>query len=210
MRTGFFRATGGLQVVGAENVPLEGPLIVAPNHLSHLDPPVVACAIPRQLTFMAKEELFRVSWFSKLIRSLGAFPVRRGQADTEAIRVALSLLEEGRALLVFPEGTRGDGRQLLPVNRGVALLAKRSGAPVLPVAIAGAEKKWPRGAKLPRWGRMTISFGTPLIFSEFEERFGGEKAARGSFGVEIERQIHQMAHTAGYPVLASDETLARK
>src|SRR5436190_23431548 len=105
VRNGFFRlTTGGLRSVGEENIPKTGAVIFAPNHVSNLDPPAVACGTnKRQLAFMAKEELFK-GLFGKLIASVGAYPVKRGEGDTESIRRRIELLEQGRAVLVFPEG----------------------------------------------------------------------------------------------------------
>jgi 1-acyl-sn-glycerol-3-phosphate acyltransferase len=176
-----FEALGGLRVVGAERVPLEGPLVVAPNHVSLLDPPIVGCASPRALCFMAKEELFRVPILGPLIRSLDAFPVRRGEGDTEAIRRAVGLLKAGHAVLVFPEGTRGDGEELLPISPGVAMLAKRTEAVVLPVGIVGTHVVWPKSRRGLRRARMTVVFGEPFRFSDIpggRDAFAGELAAR--------------------------------
>jgi len=188
VRVFFFKGTGGLTVRGIENVPKTGPLIVSPNHVSHLDPPVTACAINRQITFMAKAELFEHGLFGKLIASLGAFPVKRGEGDTEAIRLTLRLLEEGRAVLMFPEGTRGDGKELLPFNKGVGMIARRSCAPVLPVGIVGTHRKWPRGKSRPKWGRVTVVFGSTMTYEETSTQ-ATEAENREAFAAELERRI---------------------
>jgi 1-acyl-sn-glycerol-3-phosphate acyltransferase len=145
---------------------------------------------------MAKEELFRVPVFGALIRSLDAFPVKRGAADMEAIRLTLRLLEEDRALLVFPEGTRGDGRTLLPFNRGVAMLAKRSGAAVLPAGIVGTHKKMPRGRWFPWLGRTTVTYGAPLRYAEFETS-GPESEAREAFSKTLEERLIELCRSGG-------------
>ena len=196
VRYGFFKASGGLTVKGKHNVPRSGPLIVAPNHVSHLDPPAIACSIPRMVTFMAKEELFEHRAFGWLIRSLGSFPVRRGEGDTEAIRQAIALLGEGRAVLVFPEGTRGDGETMLPVNKGPGLLAKRSGAKVLPVGIVGTHRKWPKGKGRPRWGRVVVSYGEPMTFEEIAASRPGEEP-REAFAAELSRRILELCNAEG-------------
>jgi 1-acyl-sn-glycerol-3-phosphate acyltransferase len=196
VRIGFFKLTGGLSTVGESNVPLEGPLIVASNHVSNLDPPAVACTLPRQIAFMAKAELFRVPVFGSLIRSLGSFPVHRGEADTEAMRLAIRLLSEGRAVLVFPEGTRGDGVTLGEFNRGVGLLAKRSRAKVLPVGIAGTHRKMPKGRLCPRFGRVRVAFGVPFTFDE-------AGADREAFTSELRRRILALCAEQGLALSTS-------
>lgn len=196
VRVFFFRLSGGFRIVGTANVPRSGPLIVSPNHVSNLDPPAIACSIPRMITFMAKSELFKVPIFGPLIRSLGSFPVHRGEADTEAIRLALRLLGEGRAVLVFPEGTRGDGEELLPFNRGAALLAKRSGAPVLPVGIVGTHRKMPKCVSFSKWGPTYVAFGEPLTYAQFTIQ-GQEKAAKDAFTSELQRRILDLCASGG-------------
>ncbi|ADU51225.1 1-acyl-sn-glycerol-3-phosphate acyltransferase [Thermaerobacter marianensis DSM 12885] len=147
-------------VRGVENVPAGGPLLVIANHFSWLDPPLVGTVLPRNVHFMAKQELFRNPLAAWVLRRLGAFPVRRGQPDRWALRQALELLEQGRVVGLFPEGTRSRG-PLRPFEPGAALLAVKSGAPVLPVAIIGPYK-------LGRPVRVRI--GTPFRV----ERGGGE------------------------------------
>jgi 1-acyl-sn-glycerol-3-phosphate acyltransferase len=125
-----------LKPIGAHHLPSSGPVIICCNHRSYLDPPVVGCALPRKLHFMAKAELFRIPLFSQLIRYLGAFPVNRGGMSKESIRTALRLLKENKVICIFPEGTRqtvlGAGK------KGAASLAVRSGAQVMPAAIIGS------------------------------------------------------------------------
>jgi 1-acyl-sn-glycerol-3-phosphate acyltransferase len=195
VRTLYFGlVTGGMRSVGEENVPRTGAVIVAPNHVSNLDPPITACGTKRQIAFMAKEQLFK-GIFGKLIASLGAFPVRRGEGDTESIRKAIALLEEGRALLVFPEGTRGDGGTMLPINRGVGMLAKRTGAQVVPVGIAGTHMVMPRGKK-GRRHPITITYGRPFTYKEIAEGHS-DKEARDLFAQELENRIRALCASGG-------------
>jgi 1-acyl-sn-glycerol-3-phosphate acyltransferase len=196
VRIFFFRLSGGFRVLGARNVPRKGPLIVSPNHVSHLDPPAAACALPRKLSFMAKAELFDHKLFGALIRSFGSFPVRRGEGDMEAIRTAIRMLNEGHAVLMFPEGTRGDGKHLLPFNKGVGMIAKRSGAAVLPVGISGTHRKWPKGGKKPKWGRVTVAFGAPMRYEDFSGET--ESEIREAFARELERRIRELCSAGGY------------
>ena len=144
-----------LQVSGRENIPPEGPVIFAPNHTSYLDPFVLAPVIlPRRLGFIAKKELFFFP-LGPILKGFGAFPVDRSGDATGAVRTALTVLEDGLSLGIFPEGTRNHTEEpLLPLKRGVALMAARSGVPVVPVGISGS-----RGFT----ARIRIRFGTPLI-----------------------------------------------
>ena len=120
---------------GNNRVPMQGPLVVVANHGSHLDPPLLGHALGRPVAFMAKAELFSIPILGPIIRACGAYPVRRGASDREAIRTATARLEEGWATGVFLDGTRqSDGRINNPLP-GAALLAARTGAPLLPVAI---------------------------------------------------------------------------
>jgi 1-acyl-sn-glycerol-3-phosphate acyltransferase len=196
---GFARLVWRLEVHGASNVPLEGAAIIAPNHLSLLDPPLIGCACPRELRFIAKAELFRYGLFSKLIRRLGAFPVERGTADVGAIKTALRFLNDGRAVIIFIEGTRGTGEYLLPPTPGVTLLARQSGAPVVPTAIVGSEQAWGKGAKLPRRAQVKVAFGEPV---RYDEVFGSraDREARDAFSALIMERIEALTRQLGRPI----------
>jgi 1-acyl-sn-glycerol-3-phosphate acyltransferase len=159
------RAWFRLSVVGAERVPREGRVLLAANHLSLLDPPLIGAASPRELDFLAKTELFRVPGLGALIRRLNAHPVDRAGSDSAALRLALRLLGAGRAVLVFPEGTRGTEGRPGPARAGAGMLAALSGAPVVPVYIEGSGRALPRGAVLPRPTRISVTFGEPIRFA---------------------------------------------
>ena len=138
----------GYRSYGVRNVPRSGPVILASNHQSFIDPVVVGVALTRRIHSMARGSLFRTPFLGYMIRWLSAFPLERGAPDIKAMRQALKVLANGRQLLLFPEGTRtGDGR-IGPLHRGLALLAARSGASVVPVLIDGAFACWPRHRKL--------------------------------------------------------------
>jgi len=126
-----------VRVKGLENMPTEGGLIVAGNHVSYWDPVIIAVKLPRTINFMAKAEFFSVPVFSSLLRGLHVFPVKRGSADRQAIRHAIALLEQGKVLGIFPEGTRNQSGEDLKAQSGVAMIAAKTGAPVLPVACVG-------------------------------------------------------------------------
>jgi cytidylate kinase len=168
----LMRALFRLEARGTEHVPSRGPVLLVSNHSSVLDPPLVGGVCPRQLTFLAKAELFAVPGFGRLIHALNARPVRREGADAAALRVALRALDQGAALLVFPEGTRGPEGRLREPKPGAALLAVLSGAPVVPVFVRGSGRAWPRGRRFPRPAKVRVAFGPPL---RFPRPTGGDK-----------------------------------
>ena len=153
-----------LESRGRENVPATGAVLLAANHSSVLDPPLIGSATDRQLSFLAKAELFDLPLFGGLIRRVNARPIRREGADPSALRTAMRVLEDGGALLIFPEGTRGDEGIIRSAKTGAGMLAVLSGAAVVPVFIKGSGRAWPRGRKLPRPVRVTVTFGTALRF----------------------------------------------
>ncbi|GHO66455.1 hypothetical protein KSC_053470 [Ktedonobacter sp. SOSP1-52] len=141
------------------NIPKEGPFIIASNHLSWTDVPLVPLFIPGKVVYMAKEELFhgKVGW---LVRFLGAFPVKRGEADRRALRAADEQLKKGKIFVIFAEGTRSRSHTLAKGNNGMSYIALRSGVPVLPVAIHGSENV------LKKFGaKVTITYGKPIVFT---------------------------------------------
>ena len=138
------------RVEGVEHVPLQGPVIVAPNHVSYWDPVIVTHPIKRPVYYLAWKNLF-VGFFGKAIRSLGAIPVdTETGADRAAYSAALRLLHGGNCVCIFPEGQRGWDGQLLPLEPGVVRLSLSTGAPIVPFVIHGAFEAWPRWQLLPR------------------------------------------------------------
>lgn len=195
----IFPALGGFESVGWRNVPDSGPVILAPNHVSNFDPPAIAAATHRGIKIIAKEELFRNPVHAFINRSLGAFPVRRGAGDAEAIRHTLKLLEEGWVMIMFPEGTRSDGRRLLPLSRGVAMMARRSGAAVVPMAVVGTHILMPKGAKGIKRARTKLVFGEPFRYAEVASG-GSERENRELFTAELERRIRGLCAENGLPL----------
>lgn len=164
-------------VEGLEHLPPTGGVVVMANHASHLDPPLIGAALPRPIRPMAKEELFRWAPWRWWISTLGAFPIRRGGADRDAIRRALEMVRRGEVLVVFPEGTRTRDGAFLPFQPGAGLIALKAEAPVLPLRIRGTFESWPKGGGLKiRPARIRIRLGPPIDLSGI--------GARGRAGVE--------------------------
>ena len=171
------------RVSGRGNVPAHGAAIIAPNHISYLDPPAVGSAFDRQIFFMAKAELFEVPFLGWLIRQCGAFPVRRGVADRAALRQAEQLLRAGHGVMVFPEGTRSEDGRLTPAELGIAMLALRTGAPVVPIGVDGTDRSLPRHSPVMRPARVRVNVGRALTFDDLCRsgpltREAAEEAAR--------------------------------
>jgi 1-acyl-sn-glycerol-3-phosphate acyltransferase len=154
----LFRPT----VVGVENIPLTGPVLIAPIHRSNVDFALTLFISKRKAFFMAKDSLFRVPLLGPLITHLGAFPVRRGAADRESMTLSEEVLRQGHALVLFPEGTRQEGRAVAPLHDGAMFVAARTGATIVPVGIGGSDKAMPKGAKLPRFAKIRIVVGSPI------------------------------------------------
>jgi 1-acyl-sn-glycerol-3-phosphate acyltransferase len=154
----------GLKVEGGEHLLTSGAVIVAPNHLSFWDPFLVALAIDRPINFMAKAEFFNSKILGKLLSWVYAFPVKRGSGDRHAIRHAIQLLEEGKVLGIFPEGTRHKSGLVTHTQAGAAMIALRSGAPVLPVACIGTERPFPCGWLWP----LVIRVGEPISMLDYQ------------------------------------------
>jgi 1-acyl-sn-glycerol-3-phosphate acyltransferase len=184
-----------VRVEGAlASIPRHGPLIIAANHASNLDPVVIgAHVLPRlgrRIQWMGKKELFSWPIVGVVARQGGVHPVDRGSADVEAFRLASRILDEGHLLLVFPEGTRSHDGALGPARDGVAVLALRSGAPIVPVGIAGSYGVWPRGQRLPHpGGRVTVRIGSPFRLADELPSGTDRRAAKGLATDLIMRRI---------------------
>lgn len=151
-----------VEVEGLERLPKRGGYILAANHASALDPFLLAVILPRPVHFLAKAELFCIPGVGWLLRHLGMIPVHRGHADREALTRALDLLEKGEVIGIFPEGTRSDDGHLQALHGGTAWLACQAQSPIVPAAVLGSWKLWPRGKKFPSRGRVTVIIGHPL------------------------------------------------
>lgn len=148
----------GVRFDGAQHIPVSGPLVIVPNHVTYADPPLVSIPVRRPVYYMAWNALFEVPGLSWLIRRLRAFPVDIDAADPRAAREAVRLLQSGEAVMIFPEAGRSTTGRLGRFKPGAFRLACSLGVPVLPVTIAGGHESWPPGRLLPRPGRLTITY----------------------------------------------------
>ena len=167
----YLRVMHGIGYRCRNNIPVRGPLIIAPNHVSYYDPPAVGCGVPQRIRTMAWDALFRIPVFSSAIRSLGAFPVKLKSAHKSAIQESLKVLRNNECLMMFPEGARSPDGTLQPFQPGMTRLALQTGATVLPVTITGGHKAWPRTCRLPRPGhRILIKYHTPIQVAAVRDR----------------------------------------
>ncbi|MFI2710618.1 lysophospholipid acyltransferase family protein [Micromonospora sp. NPDC018662] len=185
-------------VEGRDNVPRHGPVILAANHLSFIDSVVIPLVAPRPVSFLAKAEYFRRpglrGWLTRnCLTGIDAIPVERGghRSAQASLRVALDVLAAGRAFGIHPEGSRSRDGRLYRGRTGVAWLALASGAPVVPVAVLGTDRVQPVGARLPRPGRITVRFGTPLHFTRPIAGSGGQ--ARRAVTDEIMTAVQMLS-----------------
>jgi len=161
----IFKVFCGFQATGIDNIPKVGGFIVASNHHSNLDPIILGVGSPRIINFMAKEDLFRNRFFGWLLSQVGAFPIKRNSGDVGAIKEAIKRLRIGFGLVIFPQGTRKQRREI-DVQPGIGLLASRGKVTVVPAFITGSGAALPVGAKWVRPTKISVVYGSPLNFGE--------------------------------------------
>jgi 1-acyl-sn-glycerol-3-phosphate acyltransferase len=174
-----------LKTFGRENVPKTGGVLLVANHQSYLDPVLVAVHLRRPVSFMAKSELFTNPYFGWLIRALHAYPVRQGEGDVGAIRETIRRLQEGHILNIYPEGSRTQTGEIGTMEKGVALIIRKAKVPVVPVAIDGSFKAWPKGHKFFHNHPIRVLYGKPMQLSELK----GDEIVR-----QIDESLHRLFH----------------
>ena len=163
------------EVAGSDNFPLDGPFLIASNHASHLDPPLVGCHVPRQMRFFARKSLWKSRVLGWWMNQVETIPVERDSGDIGAIKRVLQALAENRAVVLFPEGTRSLDGHLQKPKPGVGLMACKTGVPVVPCRVFGSFEAFGKGSALPRFGTpISIVFGPPIPASDYDDPAAGK------------------------------------
>ncbi len=185
------------RVTGRKNVPRTGAVILACNHISDADPLLVGAATLRPTGYMAKRELWQIGWLAPILDLVGSFPVDPGAPDRAALRKSEGILARGEALVVFPEGRISPDGKLAPLLPGVLQLALKSGAPVVPVGLAGANLVVPYGELAPRptLGAVSLHYGAPISLDDLHEM--PKRQARRIALERLEAGLRQAIERAG-------------
>lgn len=163
--TVYFRG----RAFNACRVPRTGGVLIVSNHQSYFDPVAVGQALPREISFMARDTLFRNPIFGRMIRALNAFPVRRGAADVGAVKEILRRLKDGWAVVIFPEATRSPDGRLGTINPNSLAIAKRAEVPIVPTVVDGAFEAWPRSQRLPSPKPVSVTYAEPISVDQVRE-----------------------------------------
>ena len=179
------------RVIGAENMIEEGPCIIAANHCSYLDPPLVGVACQRAIHYLARKSLLDVPILGPVLPELNVIPVDQKNADRSALMGIIRVIRAGGAALIFPEGTRSPDGKLQPAQPGIGMVVAKTGAPVVPVRISGSFGAFPRGTSWPRLAPVQVSVGPALYFE------GSEKDERGLYQMTSDRIMDAIAVGVG-------------
>lgn len=161
----FMKVYYRMEVYGTENLPKQGSFVIASNHSSHLDPVVIGVSCPRPVTFMARDTLFKHWLMGRFLKGVRTMPLKRDASDIAAMRYAIELLKAGDTVCIFPEGTRSLDGNLGQAKRGIDLLAKKSGVPVVPVYIQGTFQALPKGAKRLQRAKIRVAYGRQISYT---------------------------------------------
>lgn len=192
----YFRLWHRGRIIGADLTPPTGGCILAGNHMSFLDPPFFGSACPRSACYMARDTLFRHPLANWILKSWNCVPMNRERGDIGALRTVLRLLEEGKPVLMFPEGTRSDDGQLKEGRAGIGMIAAKARVPIVPMRIFGTNHALPRGTSLPRPAKVIIRYGEPFVYPlpENVDKLRGDdlKALYLDISREIMRRIGEL------------------
>ncbi|MCK5161092.1 MAG: 1-acyl-sn-glycerol-3-phosphate acyltransferase [Candidatus Aureabacteria bacterium] len=163
----FARIFWGFKGEGMENVPKQGPAIIACNHSSYVDPPLVGCLFKRKFWFMARKTLFKGKIIKRYLEAIHAMPIDNKGSDIGALKLILKKLKKCEVVVIFPEGTRSPDGTIREARQGIGAIALKTGVPVIPAYIHNANKAWPKNSKFPKFGvKVKVFFGNPITFSQ--------------------------------------------
>ena len=182
---------GSLKVYGTENVPKTGGIIIASNHISYLDPPIVGAALPRIATFLARKGLFEVPVLGWMIKR-SAFPIDRDNPKPSSIKEAVRRVKKGEAIVLFPEGKRSETGALLEARRGVDVIAKISKAAIVPTLLIGSDKALPLKAKWIKRANISVVFGKPIYYNTQRKSDGTNGKGQDNIGETIMTAIDEL------------------
>jgi 1-acyl-sn-glycerol-3-phosphate acyltransferase len=193
---------GRVEVVGGANVPSTGAFILAPVHRSNVDFALTSIVTRRPMRYMGKDSIWRSALLGRFVSMLGAFPVHRGTADRESLRVCVELIEGGSPVVMFPEGTRRSGPVLADLFDGPAYVAARTGVPIVPLGIGGSERMMPKGARFLRPSKLVLIVGAPIPPTPAEGgrvRRGAVRSITARLRLELQRLFDEAQLRAGSP-----------
>ncbi len=189
-------------------IPRSGGLLIAANHASYLDIPLLGCGMNRRAWYLGRNDLFPIPVLNGILQSLGWIPVRLGRLDREAFGKAISLIRAGKVVVIFPEGGRTHDGHLRPPKAGIGVIVSQTGCPVVPAYLKGTFDVLPPGASWPRWSQVTVRFGDPLAFETGTQK---EKVETKQFYQQVSRTvIEQIAALGQVPVPGTKDDQAQE
>ncbi len=175
---GIAKVCFSFQTIGKEHVPKAGGLLIAANHSSYLDIPLLGCGIPRRVAFLGRQDLFPLPGLRWILRWLAWIPIRIDRLDRTGFGTATGLIQKGKAVVIFPEGKRSEDGQLKPGKQGLGVLVAETGCPVVPVYLEGIHKVLPVGARWPKLRTVRVIVGAPIDFSSAQSQLTGKQFYR--------------------------------
>ncbi len=184
----IFKILFQIRFIDCKNIPSTGGILLVSNHQSYLDPMLNTAGLRRMFDYMARDSLFRNKLFAWYIGMVNTFPIRRDSADVKAVREIIDRLKRGRAVTIFPEGTRTYDGKISEFKGGIDLIARRAKATIVPVVIDGAFEVWPRHQKYPKFEKIAVMYGEPTTYKQ------AKAMGRGELLNKLNRQMRQMQH----------------
>ncbi|MEX2292280.1 MAG: lysophospholipid acyltransferase family protein [Acidimicrobiales bacterium] len=188
----LFKLFGRVRVVGGDNIPTEGPFVLAPVHRSNVDFALASLVTARPMRYMGKDSIWKSKPLGRFCSMLGAFPVHRGTADRDALKACLDIVAGGSPLVMFPEGARQEGPTVQELFDGTAYVAAKAGVPIVPVGIGGSEAMMPIGTKLPRPSKLVLLVGAPIAAPAPTEGGRMPRSAVGGVTRELQSTLQQL------------------